>query len=360
MGCSNHSDETHQSNPNITKETPQNQTPSANIVKNETPQNKTPSGDNVKNDLSYENIGDLIDLSQPIKKIDDATSNILITDDYYPNIIYGDSKGVIHVIYDLDFRKEYEIKEFNDMIRCIIQLSSLIAACSNDCKVKLFSIGMCSYKIIKEIQDSAQIWTLCQIGEYTDFVIGNVDGYFYRCKNRGEDYEIQKRFKIMDKSILNILDVSDSIVMLIYMSSGAYFFDFNTSENVGYVPHEYFNPFRCSILKISDHELLIGAEYSIFLIDYKKFQKIKEFENDASYALYKLSDQYLLTSYGEGLLQIFQMSRDNDGQLELNYLNRSQIIDDIVAGIAKLPDGRFMIFSVKNNITVWNGKNISK
>ena len=54
------------------------------------------------------------------------------------------------------------------------------------------------------------------------------------------------------------------------------------------------------------------------------------------------------------------MSRDNDGQLELNYLNRSQIIDDIVAGIAKLPDGRFMIFSVKNNITVWNGKNISK
>ena len=155
----------------------------------------------------------------------------------------------------------------------------------------------------------------------------------------------------MDKSILNILDVSDSIVMLIYTSSGAYFFDFNTSENVGYVPHEYFNPFRCSILKISDHELLIGAEYSIFLIDYKKFQKIKEFENDASYALYKLSNQYLLTSYGEGLLQIFQMSRDNDGQLELNYLNRSQIIDDIVAGIAKLPDGRYadVINKVKQN-----------
>ena len=286
MGCSNHSDETHQSNPNITKETPQNQIPSANNVKNETHQNRIPSEDNVKNYLSYENIGDLIDLSQPIKKIDDATSNILITNENVPKILYGDSKGVIHVIYDLDFRKEYEIKEFNDMIRCIIQLSSLIAACSNDCKVKLFSIGMCSYKIIKEIQDSAQIWTLCQIGEYTDFVIGNVAGYFYRCKNRGEDYEIQKRFKIMDKSILNILDVSDSIVMLIYMSSGAYFFDFNTSENVGYVPHEYFNPFRCSILKISDHELLIGAEYSIFLIDYKKFQKIKEFDNDASYALF--------------------------------------------------------------------------
>ena len=302
----------------------------------------------------------MIDFSQPFKKIDDATSNILITHDYDPNIIYGDSKGIIHVFYGLDFRKEYEIKEFNNFIRCIIEVSSLIAASSNDCKVKLFSLHMCSYEIIKEIQDSAEIWTLCEIGGFWSFVIGNVEGYFYRCKNKGEDYEIQQNFKIMDKAILNILDVSDFIVMLIYMSSGAYFFDFNTLETVGYVPHEYFNAFRCSILKISDHELLIGAEYTIVLIDYKKFQKIKKFDNDASYALYKLSDQFLLTSYGDGFLQTYQMLRDKEGQLELKYVNKNKIMNDIVAGIAKLPDGRLMIFSVKNNITIWNVKNIPK
>ena len=66
--------------------------------------------------------------------------------------------------------------------------------------------------------------------------------------------------------------------------------------------------------------ILIGAEFSIFLIDYKKFQKIKEFKNDASYALFKLSEQYLLTSYGKGFLQIYKMSRDSKGQLELKLL----------------------------------------
>ena len=67
-----------------------------------------------------------------------------------------------------------------------------------------------------------------------------------------------------------------------------------------------------------------------------------------------------MTSYGDGFLQTLQMSRDKKGQLELKDVNRKQIINDIVAGIAKLPDGRFMIFSVKNNITVWNAKNIFK
>jgi hypothetical protein len=311
------------------------------------------------------NIEELIDLSQPIKKIDDATSNILITNENVPKILYGDSKGVIHVIYDLDFRNEYQIKEFNNIIRCIIQLSSLIAAGSNDCKVKLFSIGIRNYKVIKEIQDNAEIWALRQIGGNIDFVIGNNIGYFYKCKNKGKDYEIQKRFKMVGssvlKSILNIVDLSDSVVMIIYFRDGAYFFDFNTSEKVGYIPHEYFNPFRCATLKISDHELLIGAEFSIFLIDYKKFQKIKEFKNDASYALFKLSEQYLLTSYGQGFLQTYKMSRDKDGQLELKYVKKNKIINDIVAGIVRLPDDRFMIFASNDKITVWNSKiNLNK
>ena len=54
------------------------------------------------------------------------------------------------------------------------------------------------------------------------------------------------------------------------------------------------------------------------------------------------------------------MLRDKEGQLELKYVNKNKIMNDIVAGIAKLPDGRLMIFSVKNNITVWNVKYIPK
>ena len=131
-----------------------------------------------------------------------------------------------------------------------------------------------------------------------------------------------------------------------------------SSERVGFISHKFFSPFRCSILKISDHELLVGADFTIVLIDYKKFQKIKEFDNDNSYALFKLSDQYLLTSYGKGFLQIYKMSRDLNGQLELKNVNKKKILDYFVAGIAKLPDGKFMIFNMENSITVWYSKNI--
>ena len=88
--------------------------------------------------MNYPDIGDLIDFSKPFKKIEDVTSNILITrNNYNPNIIYGESKGVIHVFYGSNFVREYEIKEFNNFIRCIIELpSGLIVACSNYCKVK--------------------------------------------------------------------------------------------------------------------------------------------------------------------------------------------------------------------------------
>ena len=68
------------------------------------------SGKGGYNFQNYQNIGEMIDLSKPFKKIDDATSNILITDNN--DIIHGDSKGVIHVYYGLDFNKEYKFKEF--------------------------------------------------------------------------------------------------------------------------------------------------------------------------------------------------------------------------------------------------------
>ena len=63
--------------------------------------------------------------------------------------------------------------------------------------------------------------------------------------------------------------------MIVYMSSGVYFFNFKSLKIIGYVPHQHFNPFKSSIQKINDHESLIGTEISIILIDYKNFQKKK-------------------------------------------------------------------------------------
>ena len=170
----------------------------------------------------------------------------------------------------------------------------------------------------------------------------------------------QRKVQIKDTAILNILGLSDNTAMVVYMSYGAYFFDFSTLKTVGYVPHQHFNPFKCSIIKISDHELLIGAETSIILIDYINFQKIKEFNNDTTYALYQLSEQYLLTSYKEGFLQSYIMSRDMNGQLELKFETRNKVIDGNDTGIKICPDGKLIIFNMTGSIKIWNSKKISK
>ena len=104
----------------------------------------------------------------------------------------------------------------------------------------------------------------------------------------------KRAIQIKDSSVLNILGLSEATAMIVHMAYGAYFYNFNTIKTIGFVPDKHFNPFKCSIKKISEHELLIGSENSIVLIDYKKFKKIREFRNYTTYAIYNLSDQYLL------------------------------------------------------------------
>ena len=210
--------------PGIPKYSTFSQMPMGQSMPKPQPQPQTPSHSSGKGGYNFQNcqnIGEMIDLSKPFKKIDDATSNILITDNN--DIIHGDSKVVIHVFYGLDFNKEYKFKEFNDIIRCIIQIGTRIAASSNDFKVKVFRLRPYSYEVVKEIQDNEEIWSISKLGKENNLVIGNRVGYFFKCENMGNDYEIQKRFKMDDKAILNILDVSDSIAMITYSYHGHIF-----------------------------------------------------------------------------------------------------------------------------------------
>ena len=103
------------------------------------------------------------------------------------------------------------------------------------------------------------------------------------------------------------------------MGYGAYFFDIKFQKTVGYVSHSHFNPFKHVIKKISQSELLIGAENSIVLIDFKNFKILKEFNNKETYSLCIFSDEYLLTSYGEGELATYKISRNENEQLELTF-----------------------------------------
>ena len=359
MGCTHNPEINNQ----LKQNTPKYVRPSTNqLVPNNINQNVQNVQNIIKKEIiedvkpNYGPLGELVDFSNPLKEIKTTTCNFLFLKD--KKIIFGDNQGIIHVYYDLNFDNSYDIKIFNKYIQCIIELSDgNIVACSNDYSIKIFKIGNHSYEIIKEMKDSTQAWALAELGETLDFVIGYSDGYFIRCFKLDSKYVFSKIMEIKDSSILNILGLSESTAMIVYMVHGAYFYNFKTQKVLGFVPNKHFNPFKCSVKKISDHELLIGSETSIVLIDYKNFQKIKEFKNDTTYAICNLSDKYLLSSYGEGYLQTHKMSRDINGQLELQFENRFKVIDDNLTGIIFCPDGKLITFNMTDSIKIWNAKN---
>ena len=306
----------------------------------------------------YDPLGELIDFSKPFKEIKTTACNFLFLKD--KKVIFGDNQGIIHVYNDLNFENSYDIKLFDKYIQCIIELSDgNIVACSNDNSTKVIKIGNQSYEIIKDIRGSNQAWALGELGETRDFVIGYADGICLRCHKMNSDYAFQKEVEIKDTSVLNILGLSESTAMIVHMDYGAYFYDFDIQKNLGFVSNEYFNPFKGSIKKISETELLIGAENSIVLIDYKNFKKIKEFKNPKTYAICNLSNNFLLTSYGKGYIQTNKMSRDINGQLELQAENRFKVIDGNLTGIIYCPDGKLITFNMTNDIKIWNAKNKS-
>ena len=51
-------------------------------------------------------------------------------------------------------------------------------------------------------------------------------------------YYFQKKIQIEDSSVLNILGLSENRAMIVYMSYGAYFYDFNINKTLGFVPNQ--------------------------------------------------------------------------------------------------------------------------
>ena len=236
-----------------------------------------------------------------------------------------------------------------------------IAACSNDCTMKIFKIENNNIEIIKECKSDCQIWSLAEIGKTSDFYIGEVEGNFFGLVKRESEYLYTRIFQLKDATVLNIFDLSENvknIIMVVYMGDGAYFFDIKSQKVVGHISHRHFNPFKNVIQKISQSELLIGAENSIVLIDYKNFKILREFNNKETYSICKFSNEYLLTSYGEGELATYKMSRSENGQLELTFENKFKVIDGNVIGIKICPDKKLITFNMSGCIRIWNNKNI--
>ena len=300
MGCSN--------SPNVKSN---NQTNQNNTLKNEFP--------------NLEPIEEIIDFSEPFKELNYSTSNILFLKD---GKIMLANRAEIHIFYNLNFENPYVIKVFRDYIQCFIELSNgYIAVCSNDNSLKILEIGERTYKIISEIVWMNQLWSLAERPNFGhDIVVGDVKGLFFYFQKTTTGYVCGEKLALQNSTILNILSLTASLLMMVYMNYGIIFFNCSTYETVATINHQYFNPFKRAIKKISNHELLIGAEYSIILVDYKTFEKIKEFDSNSTYSINRLNKEYLLCSSEDGYIESYKMEKTENDELDLSFQKKLKFI----------------------------------
>ena len=272
--------------------------------------------------------------------------------------MFCDSYGYFYIFNNINFDNPYIIKIFDAYPQDMLELDDgSIVSCSNDKSMKIFKIGNNNHEILLEYNAKEQLWAIVKLPEKEELIIGDTSGCLHFFNKAQNGYEPGKKKVIQKATILNLFPISENILMIILMSYGAFFLDLPNDKIVGKVEHEYFVPFKSSIVKISNHELLIAAEYSIILIDYINYKKLKHFKNEFSYFLYKFSEKYLLSNSKEGLIATYEMIRDEDGELNLKFVCGFQFDYSRIIGIAFTPDEKkFISYSLNNSINIRNTK----
>ena len=312
----------------------------------------------IKEQEKFDPLGEKIDLSNPFKELNILSKKILFLKD--GKILLSDSTGEFYLYNDLNFENPYIAKIFEKFPQDIVELSDgSIAGCSNDKTMKIFRFQNKTHKILVEYQDDEEIWALTTIKGSDNLVFGDLKGVLYFFPKSKDGYSPGKKLKIAKATILNILSLSENILLVVIMNIGLYFYDINTNTVFKTIKHAYFNPFKDSIKIISDHELLIGAEEYIFLIDYKKYLTLSHFMNDNSYSICKYSEDCLLCNYRDGFIKTYKMIRKN-GKLEFEYKNKLKIHNKQIVGMVQCPDGKFITYSMDECLKIWKTKNISK
>ena len=326
-------------------------------IQNEKKNNIIKEEKDIKNENKYNPFGNnplvnKVKYDSKHKYFNYLTSKVLFLKD--GKAMFCDSYGYFYFFNDINFDNPYIIKIFDSYPQDMLELNDgSIVSCSNDKSMKIFKIGNNNHEIILEYNAKDQLWAIAKLPEKEVLIIGDTSGCLHFFNKTQNGYEPGNKKVIQKATILNLFPISNNILMIILMSYGAFFLDLSNDKIVGKVEHQYFVPFKNSIVKISDKELFIGAEYSIILIDYINYKKLKHFKNDFSYFLYKFSEKYLLSNLKEGSIATYEMIRDEYGDLSLKFVGSFQFDSSRIIGITFSPDEKkFISYSLDNSILI--------
>ena len=138
-----------------------------------------------------------IENKNPIYKLTNHTNNVyclcVLNDG---RLVSGSSDYSIIIYNKKTFQPEIIIKEYNDYITCIIQLSSgILASCSEDKTIKLFSIKENKYEILQTLNYHNNIvWKIIELKNKNLVSCSSDSSIIFYIKDNNEykkDYQIQ-------------------------------------------------------------------------------------------------------------------------------------------------------------------------
>ena len=279
---------------------------------------------------------------------------ILTTSD--GKILMGTRDGKIIVYKTWKCDEKYELNIFGNSVQAIIELpNKYLAGCSNDKTVKIFNIKNDQAEIIKTFECLGQVWAMIN---YINggIIYGDIIGEFKHIEYKNRNYEIEYSSLVHQKNILNLIYLYDKVIGIVYLGEGLVFYDLEQEDELGTLEICYPCPPNLSVLKISDHELLLGGELKVNVVDYKERKLVNLIDIRTCYCFYQLSKNILLINEGEGNLRTYQISRDNKGDLIFDLKDEKVIHDSVIIGIARLANHRFLTFDIDHDYRLWQAQ----
>ena len=265
--------------------------------------------------------------------------------------VTGSSGNSITIYNNKTFKPDLIIKEHNDGVNNVIQLSSGdLASCSEDKTIKLYNINGNKYKVIQTLSyHSDKIKKIIELKNKKLASCSSDKSIIFYSKDNGE---YKKDYYISTNGTNGpIIQIKDNEICYYEGYDTICFYDLIKKNNIKNINNiRVINHSYDSLLMISKDLLLITGENIISIVDINLYNLIRTIEVSGSgkiYAACMLNKDMILTA--DANKRIIQWKIENDNLKLLSKKEKAH--NDRISTLSKLGNG--FILSGSNCVKIW-------
>ena len=268
-------------------------------------------------------------------------------------LVSGSEDKSIIIYNKITYQPDLVIKEHNDSVYCILQLSSgILASCSKDKTIKLFNIKENEYEIIQTLEyHTKAVYKLIELKNNNLISCSDDNSLIIYSKQNNKyikDFQIETNNRC--SSVIQTKDTE--ICYSVFSDNEIDFFDLSERKNKATLTEiTKCNNHREWIIMISKDLLLIPGEKELSIIninEYKLVRKIKASDSSWLCGICKINNNMILTGDDS---KIKQWKIENDNLILVSKKDNAH--NGWINALLNSGNGYIVSCSDDNTIKIW-------